>query len=123
MIKKNLGKMEPVLLREAWSNEALDFTPWLAEEDNLNTLAESLGISELVLVETEHYVGDFKLDILCTDGSQKVAIENQLEKTNHDHLGKILVYAAGIGAKDHLDCRIFSPGTYGCAAVLERKHY
>lgn len=99
MSKKNLGKIESVPIREAWSNEASDFTPWLAQEDNLNTLAESLGISELVLEKTEYYVGDFKLDVLCTDGDEKVVIENQLEKTNHDHLGKILVYAAGIGAK------------------------
>lgn len=99
MSKKYLGKLEPVALREVWSNEASDFTPWLTNEENLNTLAEALGISELVLENTEVYVGDFKLDILCTDGDENVVIENQLEKTNHDHLGKILVYAAGIGAK------------------------
>lgn len=97
--KKTLSKLEKVPLREAWKHEANDFTPWLAETDNLNALADALGVSELVLVATEHWVGDFKLDILCTDGDEQVIIENQLEKTNHTHLGQIIAYAAGVGAK------------------------
>ena len=52
-----------------------------------------------MLVATEHWVGDFKLDILCTDGDEQVIIENQLEKTNHTHLGQIIAYAAGVDAK------------------------
>lgn len=98
-MKKPLSKLERVPLREAWKHEANDFTPWLAEEDNLNTLADALGLSELALVATEHWVGEFKLDILCTSGEEQVIIENQLEKTNHTHLGQILTYAAGTGAK------------------------
>jgi hypothetical protein len=97
--KKNLSKLERVPLREAWKHEANDFTPWLAETDNLNALADALGVSELVLVASEHWVGDFKLDILCTDGDEQVIIENQLEKTNHSHLGQLIAYAAGVGAK------------------------
>lgn len=97
--KKSLGKLEQVPLREAWKHEANDFTPWLAETENLDALAEALGLGELVHVATEHGVGDFKLDILCTDGEDQVIIENQLEKTNHTHLGQILAYAAGVGAK------------------------
>lgn len=97
--KKNLGKLERVTLREAWSHEASEFTPWLAETENLNALADTLGLSELVLVNTEHWVGDFKLDILCTDGEEPVIIENQLDETDHKHLGQILAYAAGVGAK------------------------
>lgn len=97
--KKPLSKLERVPLREAWKHEASDFTPWLAETDNLNALADALGVSELVLVATEHWVGDFKLDILCTDGDDQVIIENQLEKTNHTHLGQVIAYAAGVGAK------------------------
>ena len=97
--KKPLSKLERVPLREAWKHEASDFTPWLGETDNLNALADALGISELVLVATEHWVGDFKLDILCTDGDEQVIIENQLEKTNHTHLGQIIAYAAGVDAK------------------------
>jgi hypothetical protein len=98
-IKRNLSKLVRVSLREAWKHEANDFTPWLAETENLNILAESVGLSELNLVATEHWVGDFKVDILCTDGVDQVIIENQLEKTNHSHLGQIITYAAGIGAK------------------------
>ena len=97
--KKPLSKLECVPLREAWKHEVNDFTPWLAESENLNALADALGISELVLVATEHWVGDFKLDILCTDGDDQIIIENQLEKTNHAHLGQIIAYAAGVGAK------------------------
>jgi len=99
MSNKNLGKMVQVPLREAWKHEAGEFTPWLAEPDNLNALAEALGLSELVKVATEHFVGDFKLDILCTEGEQQVIIENQLEETDHKHLGQIIAYAAGVGAK------------------------
>lgn len=95
---KNLSKLERVSLREAWKHEAGDFTPWLAEAENLNTLADALGLSELIPVATEHWVGDFKLDILCTDGGEQVVIENQLNETDHKHLGQILTYAAGVGA-------------------------
>lgn len=94
-----LSKLERVPLREAWKHESSDFTPWLAEDDNLQALAEALGISELELVASEHLVGDFKLDILCTDGDQQVVIENQLEETDHKHLGQILAYAAGVDAR------------------------
>lgn len=98
-VNKNLSKLERVPLRQIWKHEANEFTPWLAEADNLNALADALELSELVPVATEHWVGDFKLDILCTDGEEQVIIENQLEKTNHSHLGQIIAYAAGVGAK------------------------
>ncbi len=97
--KKTLSKLEPVPLREAWKHEAGEFTPWLAERENLEALAQALGLSELELVATEHWVGDFKLDILCTDGDDQVVIENQLDETDHKHLGQILAYAAGVGAR------------------------
>jgi hypothetical protein len=96
---KPLSKLERVPLREAWKHEAGDFTPWLAETVNLDALAQALGLSELEAVSTEHWVGDFKLDILCTDGDQQVVIENQLAETAHKHLGQILAYAAGVGAR------------------------
>jgi hypothetical protein len=98
-LKTTLSRLVRVPLREAWKHEAGDFTPWLSEEANLNTLREALGLADLELVATEHWVGEFKLDILCTDGTDQVIIENQLEKTNHSHLGQILTYAAGIDAK------------------------
>jgi hypothetical protein len=96
---QSLSKLERVSLRQAWKHEASDFTPWLAQDENLDALAEALGISELELVATEHWVGDFKLDILCTDGDEQVVIENQLEETDHKHLGQILAYAAGVDAR------------------------
>jgi hypothetical protein len=98
-MKTPLGKLERISLRKAWAHEAGEFTPWLAQADNLTLLAESLGLSELELVGIEHPVGDFKVDILCTDDGGKVIIENQLAKTDHTHLGQILTYAAGVGAR------------------------
>ncbi|ARU43062.1 hypothetical protein CCB81_02410 [Armatimonadetes bacterium Uphvl-Ar2] len=95
----DLSKLVRVPLREAWKHEAGDFTPWLAEADNLDSLAEALGLSELEAVATEHLVGDFKLDILCTNGDEQVIIENQLAETDHKHLGQIIAYAAGVGAR------------------------
>jgi len=98
-MKTQLSRLEKVPLRDAWRHEAGDFTPWLAESANLTMLAEAIGLSELECVAVEHQVGDFKLDLLCTDGDDQVIIENQLEKTNHSHLGQILAYAAGVGAR------------------------
>jgi hypothetical protein len=80
-------KLDRVPLREAWKHEARDFTPWLAEDNNLHALAEALCLSDLELVAFEHLVGDFKLDSLCTDGDQQLVIEKQLEQTDHKHLG------------------------------------
>ena len=79
MSSTTLSKLQRVPLREVWKHEAAEFTPWLAEQDNLDTLAEVLGLSELVLEATEHSVGDFKLDILCTDGDDQIIIENQVD--------------------------------------------
>ena len=98
---KNFGKLSQVHdLREHWPNEANDFTPWLAEENNLNLLGEAIGM-ELELEGTEQPVGSFKVDILAkeTDSDRYIVIENQLEKINHDHLGKLLTYASGYSAK------------------------
>jgi len=98
-MKLPLARLERVNLRAAWKHEAGEFTPWLAQADNLTLLAESLGLGELELVGTEYPVGDFKVDILCSDDGGKVIVENQLEKTNHTHLGQIITYAAGVGAR------------------------
>ncbi len=98
-LKKPLSKLERVPLREAWKHEAGDFTPWLSQAENLDALAQAIGVSELELASMEQRVGDFKLDILCTDGDQQVIIENQLAETDHRHLGQILAYAAGVGAR------------------------
>lgn len=99
-MKKPLGRLQRVPLREYWQDEARDFTPWLAQEENLQLLSETIGI-ELEPAGTEAHVGTFKADILAKEvGTEDfVIIENQLEKTNHDHLGKLLTYAAGLNAK------------------------
>lgn len=86
-------------LRTAWPNEATDFTPWLAKEENINMLGDTIGI-DITVEETESAVGSFSTDIFGTetDTGRKIIIENQLEDTNHDHLGKIITYAAGKNA-------------------------
>lgn len=68
-------------LREIWPNEAKDFTPWLAKEENLSLLGEAIGV-EMELTEKESSVGDFNVDILATeqDTGRKIIIENQLEE-------------------------------------------
>ena len=83
-----IGRLEIVPLREIWRHEALDFTRWLA--DNLDLLSEKLGI-DLTFVEREASAGTFSADIVAEDGAGNVVIiENQLEKTDHDHLGKLI---------------------------------
>ena len=95
---KNLGRLQRVPLREAWSSESSDFTLWLAQPENLVLLAESIGI-ELELDTREKDVGPFRADILCKDTADNwVLIENQLERTDHSHLGQLLTYAAGLNA-------------------------
>ena len=96
-----LGKLEKVKdLRSVWKHEANDFTKWLAEEENLNTLGEEIGI-DIELISTEAKTGSFSTDILATEANtnNKIIIENQLESTDHDHLGKIITYASGHDAK------------------------
>ena len=97
---KNLSKLNKVDLREVWAHEAIDFTNWLAQKENLDTLSKELGI-DLKLIRTEASVGKFNVDILAEEDSsgRKIVIENQLEDTNHDHLGKIITYASGYNAE------------------------
>lgn len=97
----NLGKLEKINdLRKVWPHEALDFTPWLAQDDNIAMLSDAIGI-DISVDETESTVGSFNVDIYATetDTGNKIIIENQLEETNHDHLGKIITYASGKDAK------------------------
>lgn len=97
----NLGVLEEIKdLRTVWPHEALDFTPWLAEDDNMALLSDAIGL-DIAVDETESAVGDFSVDIFAAEvgTSRRVIIENQLEDTNHDHLGKLITYASGKGAE------------------------
>lgn len=100
MIPK-LGKVQRVDVRSAWMNEASHFTPWLASEEGMELLQDTLGM-ELEVEATEKFVGPFKADILAkrtdTTDDHWVLIENQLERTDHRHLGQLLTYAAGLDA-------------------------
>lgn len=98
-MKKDLGKISKVELREVWMKEP-EFTEWLAEEPSLSALGEELGL-EISLIKTEADVGDFSLDLLAEEAgtNAKIIIENQLETTDHDHLGKLITYASGHDAK------------------------
>ena len=93
-----LIKQKQINPRKMWPNEAQDFTPWLAE--NISELGEKIGM-ELEVVGQEVSVGPYSADILAKDinTDSYVVIENQLEKTNHDHLGKSITYASALSAK------------------------
>jgi len=94
-----LGKLTKVDLRELWNGEATDFTPWLAKENNIKILGDTIDL-ELEVQDQEKNVGPFRADILCknTSSDHYVLIENQLERTDHTHLGQLLTYAAGLDA-------------------------
>lgn len=96
---ETIGKLIEVELRDIWKHEEYDFSRWLAKDENITYLGDILGLS-LVDIETEKQVGSFSCDIFCKDefSDKKVLIENQLESTDHRHLGEILTYAAGLDA-------------------------
>ena len=99
-----LGNFEKVELRECWKTEDRDFTPWLARPENIEILSKTIDIT-LEVQGVEQGVGPFRADILCvdadsfeSDGKHYVLIENQLEITDHKHLGQLMTYAAGLDA-------------------------
>ena len=96
---KNLVWPEMVDPREIWGDESGVFTPWLAKPDNLTRLGQALGLA-LEEPATEVSVGGYSADIVATNtaNDRRVVIESQLERTDHDHLGKVLTYAAGLDA-------------------------
>ena len=95
-----IGKLQEVEIRDLWHHEQYDFSAWLVKDDNIALLNEKLGLT-LVDINTEAYVGAYRCDIVAVDETTgiKVIIENQLENSNHDHLGKIITYASGLDAK------------------------
>lgn len=95
-----LGKLAKIDLREYWKHESLHFTQWLAQSENLEQLSDELGI-DIKLIQTEAGIGKFSADILAEEEAtgRRIIIENQLEPTDHSHLGQILTYAAGVEAE------------------------
>ena len=92
-----IGKIQRVKLREVWKHEALDFTTWL--EENIDVLNTTLDLS-LVSVDREQNTGDFSVDLVGEDSAGNVVvIENQLERSDHDHLGKLITYLTSLDAK------------------------
>ena len=93
----NIGKLDVVPVRDAFRHEAHNFTQWL--ETNIDALSERVGI-ELIVLEREKSVGSFNVDLFCEDSNGNyVIIENQLERTDHDHLGKLLTYLVNLEAR------------------------
>ncbi|RMF97759.1 MAG: DUF4268 domain-containing protein, partial [Planctomycetota bacterium] len=94
-----LGKLTRVELRDYWKHEALDFTRWLCEPENIELLSDEIGV-DMRVVQSEASVGRFYVDILAEEENtgRKIVIENQLEATNHGHLGQLITYAAGLEA-------------------------
>ena len=94
-----LGKLTEVDIRELWKHEQYDFSEWLSKEDNIEMLSDEIGLT-LTDVNKEVFVGSYRCDLVAKDETTgiKVIIENQLEATNHDHLGKIITYASGLDA-------------------------
>ena len=95
-----IGKLKEIDVRKLWQHEQYDFSAWLAKESNLEYLNDILGLT-LSDINTEVFVGPYRCDIVAKDEttSDVIIVENQLEPTNHDHLGKIITYAAGLNAK------------------------
>ena len=95
--EEKIGRLQRIELRDVWSHEAHDFTKWL--EQNIDVLNDAIGFT-LSIVERETAAGDFRVDLVAEDESgQAVIIENQLERSNHDHLGKLLTYLTVFEAK------------------------
>ena len=95
-----IGKLKEVDIRELWKHEQYDFSEWLSKKENIENLNEILGLT-LADISKETYVGTYRCDLFAKDETTgiKVIIENQLEISNHDHLGKIITYASGLDAK------------------------
>lgn len=96
-MNNNISRIKKFPLRSLWQKEAKDFTSWL--EKNIDSLNEQIGL-KISVIKKEKHVGDFIIDLVGEDESGMVIIENQLERTNHEHLGKMLTYLAMAEAKN-----------------------
>ena len=96
----NLSNLKQISLRKVWQHEEKDFSQWLSQDENLSILGEEIGI-DIELIETEASVGNYRVDMLAEESEtgKKIVIENQLESTDHDHLGKIITYSSGLDAE------------------------
>lgn len=94
-----LGRLKEVDIRELWAHEQYNFSNWLAKEENIELLNETVGLT-LTDIDKEVYVGLYRCDLVGVDETTdvKIIIENQLDSTDHDHLGKIITYASGLDA-------------------------
>ena len=93
------GKLQEVDVRELWRHEQYNFSEWLAKEENIEMLGNEVGVT-FAEIRREVFVGSYRCDLVAQDETSgaKIIIENQLEATNHDHLGKIITYASGLEA-------------------------
>jgi hypothetical protein len=94
--KRPLAHLRRIEPRDAWQSEASDFTPWLGQEENFRVLAETLHFTDAEVEAVERSVGSFSADIVARDRDGMILVENQLEQTDHTHLGQILTYLAGL---------------------------
>ena len=102
---KRFGRLRRIPVCELWANEAGDFTPGLASQENISLFGDAISV-ELEVEAQERDVGPFRTDILCRDigTSEWVLIENQLERTDHCHLGQLITYAAGLNQDFRFSC-------------------
>lgn len=94
-----LGRLKEVDIRELWAHEQYNFSNWLAKEENIDLLNDTVGLT-LTDIDKEVYVGSYRCDLVAIDETTgvKIIIENQLGSTDHDHLGKVITYASGLDA-------------------------
>ena len=94
-----LGRLKEVDIRELWAHEQYNFSNWLAKEENIDLLNDTVGLT-LTDIDKEVYVGSYRCDLVAVDETTgvKIIIENQLDTTAHDHLGKVITYASGLDA-------------------------
>lgn len=94
-----LGRLKEVDIRELWAHEQYNFSNWLANEENMDLLNDTVGLT-LTDIDKEVYVGSYRCDLVAVDETTgaKIIIENQLDTTDHDHLGKVITYASGLDA-------------------------